>query len=358
MVLIPKISFGSDLIKFSIDKNLYAALSSTQQQALAAKTSEINTFFVNDVYPHIPKNILERIKELEVTIYFSDKGGRDGLFVPGLVDHKHKIIVQLIQLNSNGFKSLLAHEFFHAIHFEINADEAPWVREGMAQLFEYIVTDELNGLNLKAAIENPLTPLIGSYNVGDINAAQYGHNMLYFYYLYKHCGGDQFFWSMAEGDQEGVQAESEKKGAYLIDTILNSSKNKNTECKNFLSSVISFEVAKLHNQIQVTKNNERERFFLAPTNLSPAVNNPSTADDLATAIQEIPLYSSLRIKLESWTNFKGKCPNCSLFFAKRSFPYDISEEIPVNSQKNYDVILVKTGSDMVLTEVSSKNTRK
>ncbi|MDD4975723.1 MAG: hypothetical protein PHY93_15305 [Bacteriovorax sp.] len=351
LALIPALSWGEEFVNFSIEKNIYANLSSDQQQDIVAKISELNIFFKNDVYPHIPTSVLEKIKDLQVTINFSDKTGRDGLFIPGSENHKHKIIVQLIQINSNGLKSLLAHEFFHAVHFEINANEAPWVREGMAQLFEYIVTNEFNGTNLQAAIMNSLTPLIGNYGLEDINAAQYGHNMLYFYYLYKHCGGDQFFWSMAEGVDE-------LKGAYLIDSILSAQNSKKAECKNFLSSAISFEVAKLHNQIQLTKEEDRERFFLAPTNLSPMELIVNTSAELMAAIHEVPLYSSLRIKLETWNNLTGHCKDCAIFYAKRSFPYDVNEEIPSPPLRNYDIILVKTGGEAVLTEVSSKNTRK
>jgi hypothetical protein len=314
--------------------------------------SELNNFFKSNVYPRIPAPILEKLKDVQVTINFSDKGNRDGLFIPDTFDHKHKIVVQLIQINSNGIKSLLAHEFFHAIHFEINPDEATWVREGMAQTFEYIVTNEMNGLNLQAAIANPYTPLIGTYNIDDVNAAQYGHNMLYFYYLYRHCGGDNFFWSLASG-------EDDLKGAYLIDALLTGKTTIHSECKNFLSSAISFEVAKMHNQTQFTKgNDDSDKYFLAPTNVSPRGLTFNSPAELQDTIVALPLYSSLRLRVETWDNLKGQCTNCSIIFARRSFPYDVNEERPVNNPNNYDVILVKIKENQVLTEVSSKNTRK
>ncbi|MBC7538740.1 MAG: hypothetical protein H7281_07965 [Bacteriovorax sp.] len=125
----------------------------------------------NSKYSAIPESIKLKIKDLKVTINFSDKSGRDKLFISGLEDHQHKIVVQLIQINTNGIKALFAHEFFHAVHFEINPDEATWVREGMTQLFEYFTTDELNRSNLRAAIDNPLTPLIGKYDIDNANLA-------------------------------------------------------------------------------------------------------------------------------------------------------------------------------------------
>ncbi len=338
LILIPAISFSADLVNFSIDKNLYENLSSIQQQAIASKVTELNSFFNDDVFPKIPNEIKEKIKDLKVTISFSDKDGRDGLFIPDTENHNHKILVQLIQINSNGLKALLAHEFFHAVHFELNPNEATWVREGMAQLFEYITTDELNGLNLQAAIATPMTPLIGSYNIDDPNPAQYGHDMLYFYYLYKHCGGDQIFWSLSEG-------KDELKSTSLIDAVLKIQDSKNKECSNFSSSAISFEVAKNHNQVQLSTPEDRERFFLAPTNLSPKDLVINTPAELASAVSQIPLYSSLKLKLETWNNLKGQCRNCQKFYARHSYPYDVSEERPANSLKSYDVILVKTGEN-------------
>lgn len=351
IVLVPTLVRSEVQVNFSIEKNLNDNLDSTQKENISTRVSELSAFFKNDVIPHIPVAIFNKIQNLTVIIHLSDKSGRDGLFIPDVENHQHKIIVQLNQINSNGFKALLAHEFFHAVHFEINPNEAPWVREGLAQLFEYIVTDELNGLNLMAAINNPSTPLIGNYDIENVNAAQYGHNMLYFYYLYKHCGGDQFFWNTAGGVDN-------LKGAYLIDSILDTQNSQKAECKNFLNSAISFEVAKVHNQVQFLNNVDGERFFLAPTNLSPKKIVLNSQEELATAINKMPIYSSLRFDLDSWTRRSGVCQSCSVFYTKRTFPYDVSELMPAEQLKSYDVVLVKTGQGEVLTGVSSKNTGK
>lgn len=342
----------ASLVDFSIEKNVFNQLNSSQQKTISQKVHELNLFFETDVYPRIPESIKLKIKDLKVTIHFSDEAGRDGLFIPGLPgSHKHKIIVQMILLNSNGIKALLAHEFFHAIHFEINPDESKWVREGMAQVFEYLITNELSGSNLRAAIVNPLTPLIGKYDITDPNAAQYGHNMLYFYYLYNHCGGDPFFWSLALG-------QDDLKGAYLIDSVLRSIPSDKAECRDFIDSAISFEVAKVHNQIQELKETSkegRERYFLAPTNLTPKFQEVQSSEELEEMIKNIPLYSSYRFKLQDFNSLSGQCDDCSVFYAKRIFPYDVSLDFPNGNLKNYDVILVKTRRP-ALTEVSSKNT--
>lgn len=331
----------ASLINFSIEKNVFNEMNKSQQNAITERVQDLNHFFETKVLPLIPQNIKEKISQLEVTIHLSDKSGRDGLFIPGIEDHKHKIVIQLMALNSNGIKSLLAHEFFHAIHFEINPDEETWIREGMAQLFEYIITKEFNGNNFRAAILNPLTPLIGKYEITNINAAQYGHNMLYFFYLYNHCGGSDFFWSLTEG-------KNNLQGTALIDSLLGQLNSKKSECKNFTDSAISFEVAKSHNQIQESTDiakEAKERFFLAPTNLSPKFPSPHESSELTETIKMIPLYSSFKMKLPTFIEQKGHCSNCKIFYAKNKFPYDVTEILPNENSKNYDVILVKTSDD-------------
>jgi hypothetical protein len=338
----------AEMVSFSIDKAVYAGFSATQQQAIIAKVSELNTFFKQEVLPKIPETILEKIKDLKVTILLSDKSGRDGLFVPGEIEHNHKIIVQLINLNSNGIKALLAHEFFHAVHFEINPDEESWMREGMAQLFEYIVTENLSGSNLQASIAKPNTPLIGNYDVENSNPAQYGHDLLYFFYLYNHCGKDNLFWKIAAGTDD-------LQGAALINSVLQAGAKEEIECKNFHYSAVSFEAAKLHNQMQITKSDiERDRFFLAPTNL-PTKASLIGPKDLVKTVDALPDYSSVRVTLEAFTESKLPLKNCKVFYARKSFPYDVSEDSAPGSTRNLEVIIVKTPEAAVLTEVSSKN---
>lgn len=344
----------AEIVSFSINKEVYAALSSSQQQSLISKVSELNLFFKEEVFPKIPSLVFEKIKDMKVNIHLSDKSGRDGLFIPGEVEHNHKINIQLLLLNSNGIKALLAHEFFHAVHFEVNPGEEPWMREGMAQLFEFIVTDNLSGANLQASIAKPNTPLIGKYDIENVNPAQYGHDLLYFFYLYNHCGGDDLFWSLATG-QDDLQ------GAELIDRLLSLKNSTPVECKNFHNSAVSFETAKLHNQMQITKaeqTGERDRFFLAPTNLPTKATLFSSPQDLIKATEQLPDYSSLRTGLNIFEAAKASLKNCKVFYARRSFPYDVSEDTPSGSTRNLEVIIVKIPEAAVLTEVSSKNSGK
>jgi uncharacterized protein YjaZ len=350
MLIISMNLMSAVTIKFSIDKNTFENLSNFEQEKLISRAGELKKFIDKDILSHVPNEILDKLDNLEVTIKLGDQNSRDGLFIPGEELHKHQLAINLIQLNSNGIKSLIAHEFFHAIHFEINPDEDAWIREGMAQNFEFIVTNELNGVNLQATINNPYTPLIADYEIENKNPAQYGHDLLYFHYIYNHCGKDTLFWRIASG----MNNES---GSKLIESALIKSGIEREECRSFYASAIHFEVSRWHNQIQYTKNGLSESFSLVPININPREIIINSSQELAEKIYALPVFSSMKINLEKWMSLQGKCTECKIYFAKKSFPYDVKETLPETPWKSFDIIIVKTEESRALTRVSSKNIR-
>lgn len=329
-------STEDQLITFTIDKKVYTKMSDAQKAGLIQKIQELNDFVESKIKTKIPAELSENLKDLKIKISFSDKPGRDGLFVPQ-ESGEHVISIQLVQVYSNGIYALLAHEIYHAIHYHINPNEVTWVREGMAQLFEYITTNELNGMNLLAAIRDPMTPLLGTYDIEKNNPAQYGHNLLYFYYLYSHCGRDKIFWDITKG-----QLESGLKGSFLIDAVLAESKNKKNECQNFTESAIAFEVAKTHNQFQFSneQQTEKEKYFIIGSDIGPVFIKPSSENSLKMVIEEMPVLSSFRIPLKKYIQLNGECKNCATYFADRDFPYTVTEVLPAE-RSTFDVILVK-----------------
>ena len=326
------------LARFTIDKSIYDQLNPSQQNALVIRAQEINLFIERKVRPQIPASLLEKTKDLKIKITLMDKAGRDGLFTPH-ESNEQVIAIQLVQLNSNGIFALIAHEIYHAIHFTVNPDEESWFREGMAQVFEYITTGEFNGRNLAAATSNPLTPFFGNYDLEESNPAQYGHNQLYFYYLYSHCGKDTLFWKLTEGERN-----SGLRGSFLIDHVLSKINNEGkSECSNFDESIISFEVAKIHNQIQFTNTNEKYKFFITTTDIKPNYSKIKSVEELKKIITSMPLLSSYKIPLKDYISFKGSCENCITYYASNTFPFEVSENIPKNPT-DIDVILVKIRS--------------
>jgi len=329
-------------VTFSIDKNIYAQINEDQQEKLLQRLNDLNFFIEEKVKTKIPAYLEERLKSLSLRVSLTDKPGRDGLFIPQ-TGSEHVISIQLNQVYSNGIYALLAHEIFHALHYQINPDEMVWIREGLAQLFEFITTGELNGMNLLAAINNPMTPLLGNYTLENKNAAQYGHNQLYFYYLYSHCGEADLFWKITAGNSE----EKNLRGSYLIDNVLQQMNSKKSECKNFTESAISFEVAKLHNEVQFSSEegrNEGNKYFIIGSDITPRLPVAQSASQLKVIIQKMPLLSSFKMPLKKFKEYKGSCQNCAFYYAKNEFPYTVTETIPLDI-KNIDIILVKLSAD-------------
>lgn len=311
-------------MKFTQRILIYLLLLSAPFAAKATLSFEV----VNaNVAPNILERILHEIPKLpelsnkKIKLIFTASAPRDGLFVP-----PNEIFISQKHLGSNGLTSLLTHEVFHAIHYLINPDEEPWVREGMAQFFEFIVTKNLNAKNLQAAIKNPLTPLIGEYDFKKPNDAQYGHNLLYFHYLFTHCGGENLFWKISRG-LNGLR------GKELISTILDDEDHKE-ECTSFESSAISFLVAKNHNKSQY-QSDDRNRYFVTTINLLPKTYNSKEAKAI---IEELPPYSSIRVTPDPNVNFFQQ--NLLVFFAKKSFPFTVLDSTPL-TLSGFDLILVK-----------------
>jgi len=323
------------VIKFTIDKQTFESLSANQKNSVINSSNDLSRFINEQILGKIPSDIKNSLDDLKIKIVFSDKEGRDGLFIPG-ENNEHTIYLKLIQIQSNGIKSLLAHEFFHAIHYHINPDELPWVREGLAQIYEFMTTNNLNGANLFAAITNPLTPLLGEYNVEEKNPAQYGHNQLYFLYLFNHCGRENIFWKITKG-KDGL------KGSFLIDQIMSELSSDSSECKDFGESAISFLVAKHHNQIQFTAKNEIEKnkYFITSMEITPKKLIVKSELDLAKIINEMPVLSSLKMSMSDFKKYKGKCIECEIFYSNSNFPFDVLDFIP-KKEDGYDLILVKT----------------
>ncbi len=329
------ICLAGSLVRFTIDKDVYAHMSDSQRSSVIRKTQELISFVETEIKTVLPADIQAAIESKKIKISLTDLPGRDGLFVPQ-TDGEHVISMQLNQLNSNGMRALIAHELFHAIHFEVNPDELPWVREGLAQVFEYITTGELNGMNLRAAIKDPLTPLLGDYDPDQSVPAQYGHNMLYFFYLYNQCGKNDLFWKMTKGS-----GETGLKGSFMIDAVLKQMKNTNlAQCENFPQSAVHFEVAKLHNQVQFLSIDSKHKFYVSSSDITPQFTKIESTAQLKQTIAQMPVLSSLKIPMNDFLKFKGDCRNCSFFYADTVFPYSVTEEKPVKT-KGMDIILVK-----------------
>lgn len=323
-------------VRFSIDDNIYKNLNATQKNTLQNKIQGIHHFIGNDLESKIPPLVKEKIQNLNIKFVFTNELERDGLFIPG--DSGHTISIKYLNIYNNGINSLVAHEIYHAIHFHVNPNEEAWIREGMAQVFEYMTTGELNGMNLYSAIKDPFTPLIGTYNHENNIPAQYGHNMLYFYYLFKQCGRDALFWQLTQGNPE-----KRLKGTKLIDHVLSQVKDNLEQCSNFKTSALTYEVAKNHNQVIFNNTNNSKMYFVYPGNIVSAIGPITNQTELNKIIDSMPALSSFKLKITEKNSFLSpQCSQCYLFFSQKSFPYSLEKTLPQGSNLlDYDLIIVK-----------------
>ena len=156
--------------------------------------------------------------------------------------------------NSMDATRLLVHEMMHLVHGAFRPEEKSWVREGLALLSEYIVTGFFNPA-LHIGFKQPETSLTGATDPRlpedspDSNrAAEYGHQLQYFYYLYRLCGGQKFFDALAF-------SKSSSQGMNLLDEILGGLHRDGTApdaaCENFGRSFVSFEIARFAHNMSV-----------------------------------------------------------------------------------------------------------
>ncbi|RYZ70666.1 MAG: hypothetical protein EOP09_05755 [Proteobacteria bacterium] len=108
--------------------------------------------------------------------------------------------------------SLTAHEIFHGVHARVNRDEETWVKEGLAQVFEWMAGQKqaISFAIFKFGfMTRPKLGINFDLSGGDESTfGGYGQSLLYFLHLYKHCGGDSLFWNLVTSPDTGITAVS------------------------------------------------------------------------------------------------------------------------------------------------------
>ena len=162
--------------------------------------------------------------------------------------------------------------------------EEDWVKEGMAQLFEWKVTGRFFRKHLEQGLEKLTTPLITSYDHGHYQPELYGHHLLYFYYLTQNCGGENLFWEMAQGYSSlsllskvmaplvPAHPSEDLKGANKINYhLLSSVQSFKLQCRDFQSSALHFQIARILNQ-DLWDHNDEGIYRIYPYHPSPIMN--------------------------------------------------------------------------------------
>lgn len=224
---------------------------------------EIADFYEKQVLPSVPATLWNGRKPPFVSVQFrSDLPTDGGLFVPSRFPLTLQIHSSLI-LSSDSERTL-AHEYFHAIHWIFHSDEPAWLKEGLAQLFETRVfaRGKFNTNHLAAGFSTPSTSLVNDIHVNAISHAHYGHLLMYFWYLYERCGGEDLFWKLAA-------ARSETYGILTIESALRELGSSKKGCGSFSESVAEFELARALN-VKTLGGEDPERWFLLYSSLAKA----------------------------------------------------------------------------------------
>jgi hypothetical protein len=324
----------------SLNLEVVGALPSTEPGIALNKVQKLITLLETKVAAKVPDDILIQVKSHAMKLEITKDAKTAEVFLDPDKSPNKDLEIQLRPnyLLSDESDLLVTHAYFHAIHYVIHPSEDPWIREGLAQLFEYIVNKRLNSGNMDAAFSRPFTPLMGEYVPDQIDDAQYGHDLLYFYYLYENCGKDQLFWKIARG-RPGIYGSSTVENALKEMRAENKSVAELPQCGSFEESAISFEIARaLNAESGGNKNPSRYYVSFGIQNRMKAIKNPSVEDlsKLKNVERFQPMLFSYDTQLSSANLNQG-----SLFWLHNEYPYEVSEDPPSERSEEWTQLVFK-----------------
>lgn len=321
-----------------------------------ARAETLAHYYDENILSILPSRLRTQWGATKTVLRFEKNLPLDGIFIPKeemeklsksqstKTPHTRKVAathteqtvrIKLSHMLSSDAEFYFSHEFFHAFHFTINKGEPAWVREGLAMIFENLVSqasgkNRTNAAAIKAGFTQISTPLFGEYDLLKPDAALYGHHYLYFNYLIKNCGGFDLFWKMVEGKPAVFGRDN-------IDSALKESSIDKAECKNFSSSIEHFEVARAHNKRRYDVSKLREQYFiqdsvgeaqtLSPeTKLTPKITNLSPAEPLLIARSAWDAWIGLKQPNNRPTPKIQNDPNIRIYYLQRQHPYAVSTD--------------------------------
>jgi len=221
--------------------------------------SNLKDYFENDLGRFVPKEITSKLEDYNLIINIEKNASVHGLFYPGVEypsspyenrENELHLSFDPTFLSSPFFLRFFSHELFHAIHYVLNPGEEVWIREGLAQLFEMKMYNSTNSDNLLTALSYSTTSLFGSFDIFNVNKEQYGHSLLYFYYLNSKCASnDDLFWDLTKSKAMGGKR---LQGVEAINFVLSQKRDvsqaNHNICKNFKASADHFMIARVMNK--------------------------------------------------------------------------------------------------------------
>lgn len=215
-----------------------AELYQTQQQKLLLASTDIAETLSEIQLEKLAPDIREQIKNKPIVLIFEKNSATDAMFFPpGTKRDGAEWIITLnpVLLDTPNYQRIIVHEYFHAAHHSVKPNEKSWVREGLAQLFEYQVYGGFNFAHIHAGLTESNFPLEASFDVNNYQPEKYGNTLLYFYYLTTHCDkNEQLFWALTQSEDNGREGITQALQAA-------------STCRDFASTATGFSLAKIMN---------------------------------------------------------------------------------------------------------------
>lgn len=194
------------------------------------------------------KNTLSILNNSITTIVLDETSGVDGLFYPKdqhpCFKDNNTIVLNPNLLNSPQIINILTHEYFHYIHYQLNPLEKDWIKEGLAQFFEYQMNHQLNADQIMSSLTQSSYSLFAEFDIKEPSNEKYGTTFLFFKYLYDQCYSEiyppnEFIKKFL------VSTSSTKELKNSIDIFMNYSKS--LSCESFEQVALNFSLARVIN---------------------------------------------------------------------------------------------------------------
>ena len=295
------------------------------------KAEEIFSFFEKNITPVVPENFRNKIAKRLVRIEFQKKLEKGAKFIDSSDESAPLVLkVRAEIVNDPSFYRLLAHEWFHALHFVVHRDEPAWVREGLAQVFETMVLGGYNGsAYLFSVLENSTTPLEAAFDVRKENLEEYGHVFLYFYYLYQKCGNQALFWKIVEGTGGKFGAETIESALSQMPPVT----DQPAYCMHFKESVINAELSRLINHKAQLDGKTTDEFFIIP-DLNRTFKNVLTEKAVAATLTNLELFEPKLFQAGAQKTLRKYSNNeaWTIFTIQQGFPRNVRPGLSVDQK--------------------------
>ncbi len=282
---------------------------------------------IHELDEFLPLSIKKKLtlQKLIIQVHFNEE--EHGLFIGG--KKRSKILFNISSLLQNDGKSLFFHEFFHFIHHLYRPHEEAWLKEGMARLFEYYLTNRVHWKSIQAFSKSHSRPLVVSYDPFNINLTDYGQSFLFLYYLQEKCGKAPLFWKL-------TQSMKNQTGAELVHILI----KKYRICQGFHQIYRDFMIARAHNQISFTPGQKlTSHYQLFPTTSSLMPIFSLKEEGLLEKLNALHQGTALLVKSSNTQKTRGLPPHFEILFLEKSFPFKVMNKRPEDIYNFYTLFL-------------------